>query len=86
MNLGLADVSYMSIFNDFDKAVTYDRDMIHDRKIADFFSMLIIDSTIAHKHKSIVGTGTNDLVNDTEAYTAFTLTMCRKLCMDWQFH
>ena len=29
MTLGLADVSYMSICNDFDETVTYDRDMFH---------------------------------------------------------
>ena len=36
MILGLADVSYMSIFDDFDEIVTYGKDMFHDRIIDDF--------------------------------------------------
>ena len=49
MNLGLADVSYMSIFNDFDENVTYDKDMFHSR-ITDYSSMLTINATTADNH------------------------------------
>ena len=63
MNLGLADVSYMSIFNDFDETVTHDRDMFHGR-IIDYISMITIDSTTADNHECNLGTGTNDLEND----------------------
>ena len=65
MTLGLADVSYMAIFNDFDKT---DREVFHGR-IIDDFSMLKIDSTTPNKHESIFGIGTNDLRNETRAYT-----------------
>ena len=68
MTLGMAEVSYMSIFNDFDET---DRDMCHGR-ITDDFSMIIIDSTTADNHGSTLHTGTNDLRNDTEAYTNCT--------------
>ena len=51
MNLGLADVLYMSIFNDFDRTVTYDKDMFHGR-IIDDFSMVTIDSTTTDNHNS----------------------------------
>ena len=36
MTLGLADVSYMSFFNDCDESVTYGKDMLHG-KIIDIF-------------------------------------------------
>ena len=65
MTLGLVDVSYMSIFNDFDEA---DRNVFHDR-IINKFSIITIDSTTADNHKSTLGTGTNDLGNDTRAHT-----------------
>ena len=51
----------MSIFNDFDEN---DRDMFHSR-IIDDFSMITLDSTTADNHESTLGTGTNDLGNDT---------------------
>ena len=65
MTLGLADVSNMSIFNDFDET---DRDEFHGR-IIDQFSMITVDSAPADKHESTLGTGTNDLEDDTRAHT-----------------
>ena len=65
MNLGLEDVSYMSIFNDFDET---ERDMFHARVIDDF-SIITADSTTAETHESPLGTGTNDLGNNTGAHT-----------------
>ena len=65
---GLADVSYMSIFNDFDESVTYGKDMLHGR-ILDGFSMVTIDSTTADNHDSTLRTGINDLENETWAHT-----------------
>ena len=63
--LGLADVSYMSIFNDFDET---DREEYHGR-IIDQFTMITVDSTPADIHESTLGTGTNDLGNVTRAHT-----------------
>ena len=54
MTLGLADVSHMSIFNDFDKT---DRDEFHNR-IIDQFSMITVDSNPADNHESTLDTGT----------------------------
>ena len=65
MTLGLADVSHMSIFNDFDET---DRDEFHGR-IIDQFPMITVDSAPSDNHESILGTGTNDLGNDTRAHT-----------------
>ena len=65
MTLGLADVSYMSVFNDFDET---DRDMSHGR-IVDDFSMLTVDSTTAVNNESTLGTGTKDLGNYTLPHT-----------------
>ena len=65
MTLGLADVSYMSIFNDFDET---DRDEFHGRLI-DQFSMITLDSAPADNQESTVGTGPNDLGNDTRTQT-----------------
>ena len=48
MTLGLADVSHMSIFNDFDET---DMSMIHGR-IIDGFSMISVDSTTTDNHES----------------------------------
>ena len=48
MTLGLAFVSYMSIFNDFDET---DRDMFHSR-IIDDISMNTVDSMTANNHES----------------------------------
>ena len=73
INLGLVDLSYLSVFNDFDETVTYDRDMLHGR-IIDDLSMSEINSTTAGNHKSTLGTCINDLENDTGAYTNFTPT------------
>ena len=67
MTLGSADVSYMSIFNDFDEAVRYDKDMVHGR-IIDDFSMVTIDSVTTDNHESTLGTGSNYLENDTWAH------------------
>ena len=37
ITLGMADVSCMSIFNNFDETVTYGKHMFHGRIISDFF-------------------------------------------------
>ena len=65
MTLGLADVSHMSIFIDFDET---DKDEYHGRTI-DQFTMITVDSAPAVNHESTLGTGTNDLGNDTRAHT-----------------
>ena len=65
MPLWLADVSHMSIFNDFDET---DRNVFHGR-IIDDFSMITVDSTTADNHESTLSTGTNDLWNDTRVHT-----------------
>ena len=65
MSLGLADVSHRSIFNDFDET---DKDEYHGR-IIDQFTMITVDSAPADNHESTLGTGTNDLGNDTRAHT-----------------
>ena len=65
MTLGLADMSHMSIFNDFDET---DKEECHGR-ILDQFTMITVDSAPADNHESILGTGTNDLGNDTRAHT-----------------
>ena len=65
MTLGLADVSHMSLFNDF---VETDRNEFHGR-IIDQFSMITIDSAPADNCESTLNTGTNDLENDTRAHT-----------------
>ena len=65
MILGLADVSHMSIFNDFDET---DKNEFHGR-IIDQFSMITVDSAPADNHESTLGTGTNDLGNDTRDHT-----------------
>ena len=65
MTLGLADVYFMPLFNDFDET---DRDVFHDR-IIDDFSMITIDSTTADHHWSTLGTGTIDLGKDTGDHT-----------------
>ena len=67
MTLGLADVSYMSVFNDVDETFTYGKHMFYGR-IIDDFSIITITSTTADNHDSTVGTGTNDLENDTGAH------------------
>ena len=36
VNLGLVDVSYMSIFKDFDETATFGKDMFHGRITDDF--------------------------------------------------
>ena len=64
MTLGLADVSHMSVFNDFDET---DRNEFYGR-IIDHFSMITVDSVTADKHESTLGTGTNDFGNDTRAH------------------
>ena len=65
MTLGLAGVSHMSILNDFDET---DRDEFHGR-IIDQFSIITVDSAPGDNHESTLGTGTNDLGNDTRAHT-----------------
>ena len=65
MTLGLADVSHMSIFIDFDET---DKDEYHGR-IIDQFTMITVDSAPADNHESTLGTGTNVLGNDTRAHT-----------------
>ena len=71
MTLGLADMSHMLIFNDFDET---DNDEFHGR-IIDQFTMITVDSAPADNHESTLGTGTNDLGNDTRAHT--TLYPCQ---------
>ena len=46
VTLGLADVSHMSIFNDFDES---DKDELHGR-IIDQFTMITVDSAPADNH------------------------------------
>ena len=65
MTLALAGVSHTSIFNDFNET---DRNEFHGR-IIDQFSMITVDSVPADNHESTLGTGTNDLGNDTRTYT-----------------
>ena len=65
MTRGLADVSHMSISNDFDET---DKDEYHGR-IIDQFTMITVDSAPADNHESTLGTGTNDLGDDTRAHT-----------------
>ena len=65
MSLGLADMSHMSIFNDFDET----DDDYHGGIIMDKFPMITVDSAPAYNHKCTLGTGTNDLGNDTRAHT-----------------
>ena len=55
MSLGLADMSHMSIFNDFDET----DDEYHGR-IIDEFTMITVDHAPADNHESTLGTGTND--------------------------
>ena len=69
MTLGLAEMSYMSIFKDFDETVTYGKDMFYGR-IIDDFSILTIESTTADHYDSTLGTGTNDLENDSGVHTS----------------
>ena len=45
-----------------------DRDEFHGR-IIDHFSMITVDFAPADNHESTLGTGTNDLGNDTRAHT-----------------
>ena len=65
MTFELVDVSYVSVFNDFDE---YDRDIFHGR-IIDDFSMNTVDSALADNHESTLGTGTYDLGNVTWVHT-----------------
>ena len=65
MSLGLSDMSHMSIFNDFDET----DDGYHGGIIMDKFTMITVDSAPADNHKCTLGTGTNDLGNDTRAHT-----------------
>ena len=58
-------MSHMSTFNAFEET---DRNMFHGR-IIDEFSMITADSTTADNHESTLGTGANDLGNDTRANT-----------------
>ena len=64
MTLGLAGVSHMSIFNDFDET---DRDEFYCR-IINQFSMITVDSAPFDNHESNLGTGTNDFRNDTRTH------------------
>ena len=73
MSLGLADVSHMLIFNDFDD------DEYHGR-IIDQFTMITVDSTPADNHESTLGTGTNDLGNDTRAHTTLYSGQVERAC------
>ena len=62
----------MSIFNDFDETVTYDRDMFHGRKIDDF-SMISVDSTTDDNHECPLHTGRNYLEDETRLTQTCTL-------------
>ena len=64
ITLGLTDVPHMSIFNDIDET---DRDKFHGR-IVDQFTMITVDFAPTDNHESILGTGTDDLGNDTRAH------------------
>ena len=63
MFLGLANVSHMSIFNDFD-----DTDDEYCGGIIDQFTMITVDFAPADNHESTLGTSTNDLGNDIRAH------------------
>ena len=76
MTLRLADVSHVSIFNDFDETVNNE---FHGR-IIDQFSMITVGSTTADNHDSILGTGTNDLENDTRANTTLYSGQVDRAC------
>ena len=76
ISLGLADVSHMSIFNEFDEI---DRDEFHSR-IIDQFSMITVDSTPADNHERTLGTGTNDLGNDIRAHTTLFSGQVEEAC------
>ena len=76
MALGLADISHISIFNDFDET---DRDEFHGRIIGQF-TMIMVDSAPADNHESTLGTGTNDLGNDTRAYTTLYSGQVEVVC------
>ena len=65
MTLGLAGVSYMSVFHDSDET---DRNEFHGRRI-DQCSMITVDSAPDDNHESTLCTGTNDLGNDTRPHT-----------------
>ena len=65
LSLGLADVSHMSVFNDFDET---DNDY-HGGIIMEKFTMITVDSAPADNHKNTLGIGANDLGNDTRAHT-----------------
>ena len=60
----MADVSNMSIFNDFDEIITCSKDTFHGGYKVIF--MVTIDSTTAYYHESTLSTGKNVLENDTE--------------------
>ena len=76
MTLGLAGVSHMSIFKDFDET---DNNEFHGR-IIDQFSMTTVDSTTADNHESTLGTGTNDLEEDTRANTTLNSGQVEGAC------
>ena len=65
MTPGLADVSHMSIYKSFDET---DKDECHGR-IIDLFTIITVDSAPADNLESNLGTGTNDLGNDTRAHS-----------------
>ena len=58
-------MSHMSIFNDFDET----DDDYHGGIVMDKFPMITVDFAPAENHKCTLGTGTNDLGNDTRAHT-----------------
>ena len=68
LNLGLTDMLYKLVLNDYDETTTYGKTMFHVRIINEF-SMLTIDSTTADNHQGTLSTGTNDLKDDTGSYT-----------------
>ena len=76
MTHGLADVSHMSICNDLDET---DKDEYQGR-IKDQFTMITVDAAPADNHESTLGTGTNDLGNDTRAHTALYSGQVERAC------
>ena len=76
MTLGMADVSHMSMFIDFDET---DKDEYYSR-IIDQFTMITVDSAPADNHESTLGTGSNDLGNDTRDHTTLYSVQVEGAC------
>ena len=68
MTIALADLAYMSIFNDFDETIIYSNIMFHGMTI-NSFSMITTDSITDDNHEITLGTGINDFEIYTGAHT-----------------